>query len=588
MKIITALLFLIPFVSMSQTIPVERTVDWTVAGIKDTSTVGFTVLDAVNEGLFNDGLTPCDYPFGSLMINHSGPIIIYFPPGEYLFNSVIPMRSNMILRGSGATNTKFIIDHNGSGNGVEIHGWSSNNDTTKVLNDLIKSESQLNVVNPSIFQVGDWIQIIQDDADLVTSSWALKSVGQIAQITAVNQNMIQLDAAFRIDFPLSRNPYIKKINPVSNAGIECISFERIDNCAPEQASVIHFDYSVNCWVNGIESNKTTFAHIEASHSSNLSITNSYFHHAFEYGGGGRAYGVMLHFATNECLVYSNVFERLRHSMIVQAGANGNVFCYNRSIDPFWNEGFFFPSNSAGDMVLHGNYVYANLFEQNDAQNMVIDNSHGANGPFNTFFRNRGSLFGIFFSDNTSPNQNVVGNEIPNTSAPYSAVNYTIQGTGHFVYGNNNKGTIVPAGTNLLTDTSYFFTQQPDEIPDLFWTKIGTPNAMNSGVIPATYFYNNDQLFANSCGYVTDLLVDDQELDEIFVYPNPANNHFYISGLTSFPCYIQIYDLLGKPIFEQEIYQKHNIILSDEIASGVYYVFITTDATFSKKQLSVVR
>ena len=316
------LLFCIPFLAQSQTIPSERTVNWSVAGIKDSTTVGFTVLDAVNEGLFNDGITPCDYPLGSLMINHSEPIIIYFPPGEYLFNNVIPMRSNMVLRGSGATNTKFIINHNGSGNGIDIHGWALNNDTTKVLNDLIKDASELYVNNSSIFQVGDWIQIIEDDADLVTSTWALKSVGQIAQIAAINQNTIQLDAAFRIDYPLTRNPYVKKINPVSNVGIECISFERIDNCAPEQASVIHFDYSVNCWVNGIESNKTTFAHIEASHSSNLSITNSYFHHAFEYGGGGRAYGVMLHFTTNECLVYSNIFERLRHSMIVQAGANG--------------------------------------------------------------------------------------------------------------------------------------------------------------------------------------------------------------------------------------------------------------------------
>jgi hypothetical protein len=584
MKYLRYLPLIIPFLSLSQTIPAERTVDWSVAGIKDTSTVGFTVLDAVNEGLFNDGITPSDYPLGSLMINHSEPIIIYFPPGEYLFNNVIPMRSNMVLRGSGATNTKFIINHNGSGNGINIHGWASNNDTTKILYDLIKDASELSVNNPSLFQVGDWIQIIQDDADLVTSSWALKSVGQIAQIAAINQNTIELDASFRMDFPLSRNPYIKKINPVSNAGIECISFERIDNCAPEQASVIHFDYSVNCWVNGIASNKTTFAHIEASHSSNLSITNSYLHHAFEYGGGGRAYGVMLHFTTNECLVYSNIFERLRHSMILQAGANGNVFCYNRSIDPFWNEGFFFPSNSAGDMVLHGNYVFANLFEQNDGQNMVIDNSHGANGPFNTYFRNRGSLFGIFFSDNTSPNQNLVGNEIPNTSAPYSAVNYTIQGTGHFVYGNNNKGTIAPAGTNLLPDTSYYFSQQPIEIPDLFWTKIGTPNALNSGIIPATYFYNNNQLFANACGYSSDLLVNELSADELMVYPNPANDYFIIKGLNNHQNQVELIDLCGKTISVWNNIDNQDILYIKGVSSGTYYVKIYSDNKFKTYKL----
>jgi hypothetical protein len=257
-------------------------------------------------------------------------------------------------------------------------------------------------------------------------------------------------------------------------------------------------------------------------------------------------------------------------MIMQEGANGNVFCYNRSIDPFWNEGFFFPSNSAGDMVLHGNYVFSNLFEQNDAQNMVIDNSHGANGPFNTFFRNRGSLFGIFFSDNTSPNQNLVGNEIPNTSAPYSAVNYTIQGTGHFVYGNNNKGTIVPAGTNLLTDTSYYFTQQPDEIPDLFWTKIGTPNAMNSGVIPATYFYNNDQLFANSCGYATDLLVDDQKLDEIVVYPNPARDVLHFVSQINESWDLDCFDVSGRIVHSWKGLESNEEIRLEGFSTGTYY------------------
>ncbi len=40
-----------------------------------------------------------------------------------------------------------------------------------------------------------------------------------------------------------------------------------------------------------------------------------------------AYGTMLHFTTGECLIENNIFEHLRHSTIVQAGANGNVFGY---------------------------------------------------------------------------------------------------------------------------------------------------------------------------------------------------------------------------------------------------------------------
>ena len=110
---------------------------------------------------------------------------------------------------------------------------------------------------------------------------------------------------------------------------------------------------------GIESNNCTFSHVRIEQSSNLFIARSYFHHGFDYGGGGRSYGIAIQFSSGSCLIEDNVFERLRHSVLLQAGANGNVIAYNYSLDPFWSST---PSDAAGDMVLHGNYVFANLFE----------------------------------------------------------------------------------------------------------------------------------------------------------------------------------------------------------------------------------
>ena len=579
---IICFLALLPFSVFSQVLPAERSVDWSVAGLKDTTTAGFTILDALAEGLFNDGITPADYPLGSLLLNHQEPIIIYFPPGDYLFNAAIPLRSNMVIRGAGATATRFIIDHGGIGNGVNIHGYTIASDTTSVIESGMKGQSFLRVNNASLFQPGQWIQLIQEDADLVTSSWAIRCVGQIMRINSSSQDTLFFDSELRMDYNLTRMPFLKKIVPVTNVGIECVSFERIDNCAPEQASIIHFDYAANCWINGIESNKTTFAHVEASHSSNLSVSHSYFHHAFDYGGGGRAYGVMLHFTTNECLIYGNTFEHLRHSMILQAGANGNVFAYNRSVDPFWSEGLFFPSNSAGDMVLHGNYPFANLFEQNDGQNMVIDNSHGANGPFNTCFRNRGSLFGIFFSDNTSPSQNFIGNEIPNTGTPYSLVNYTILGIDQFVYGNNNKGTIVPSGTTALPDSSYFLAAQPANIPTGYYASIGTPNAMNSGSIPATYYHSTGNHFAESCGYTSDLSLSTATVPSILVYPNPLaqGEALNISGEWE---KIQVFDLSGRLVHSNS-FTSTGINLS--LAPGSYRLSVQSQGVMSEGMLVV--
>jgi hypothetical protein len=137
------------------------------------------------------------------------------------------------------------------------------------------------------------------------------------------------------------------------------------------------EYATNCYINGVEMDSCNYAHVTFSASSHCAVRNSYFHDAYSYGGGGKGYGIMVQNTSGDCLIENNIFRHLRHSMILQAGSNGNVFGYNYSIDPYWTE-VSLPSNAAGDIVLHGNYVYANLFEGNLGQQIVIDDSHGIN------------------------------------------------------------------------------------------------------------------------------------------------------------------------------------------------------------------
>lgn len=562
--------FFYAFLVASQTIPSDRTVDWKLAGIRDTTTSNFTNLDALENGLSNDGSVANDNALTSLLASHPESLILYFPTGTYLFNAPISLRSNVVLRGAGAPSTILKIDHGGSGHGIVAEGSIEINDTCGIF-PAQKNNTALRVFNPSVFTPGDWIRIIQQDSDLVYSSWGLNSVGQIIKVVSIQGDSLYLDSPLRLDYPSSRQPFIRKMNPISNVGIVCLTIQRMDDTAPEQSSNIHFENAVNCWVNGIESVNTTFAHIEASACSNLSITNSFMHDSFDYGGGGRGYGVMLHFTSNECLIYNNIFQHLRHSMILQAGANGNVFAYNHSLEPYWTGSGLFPSDAAGDMVLHGNYPYANLFEQNDGQNMVIDNSHGANGPYNTFFRNRGSLFGLFFSDATSPNQNLVGNEITNSNFPYSSFNYNIQGTGHFIFGNNNKGTILPTGTDNLLDTSYCFQSRPSEIPPSFWGSIGIPNALGSGSIPATYNFNQGDYFSTACGGTTSLGIQEENYINLSLFPNPADKFLQIQLDENEPMYMAILDLQGNTILKEQDFSS--ILDISFLSSGSYILLL---------------
>lgn len=557
-----------------QVLPSSRSVDWTKAGLQNVNTDGFTIIDMQNFNVVGNGTTANDQFLSNAIatIGSNGAVLV-FPSGNFLFNSTISLPSNVVLKGAGAKATTFTMNLSGANHAISIKGNISNSDTTTFSQSSLQNDNHINVTAAGSFSAGDWIQIFQDDTSLITSSWAANTVGQIVQIESVIGNKINLKSPLRIDYALAKAPYIHKILPVENVGIECLKIVRVDDTAPSQTSSIFFEYAVNSWVKGIESEKTTFSHVEAKSSSNLYISKSYFHHAFDYGGNGRAYGVVLHYTTNETLVENNIFEHLRHSMLVQAGANANVFAFNYSRDAFWSST---PNDSAGDIVLHGNYPYANLFENNIVQNIVIDNSHGPNGLYNTFLRNRAENYGIFFSANNSPGQNFIGNEITRTSFPQNLVNYTILGSNHFIYGNNNnKGTITPSGTNTLTDESYAYASKPNFVSAQLWASVGTPNVMNSGSIPAKDRFDSSEIFNNdSCNQYT-LNVSEVEASTISVFPNPIVSTIQIQSKNVIAT-MKVIDQQGRVVYEERINSTVKKINVSKLQSGIYFVKLMFD------------
>ena len=154
-----------------------------------------------------------------------------------------------------------------------------------------------------------------------------------------------------------------------------------------------------------------------------------------------------------------------------------------------------------------------------------------NGPFNTFLRNRAESYGIFFSASNSPDQNFLGNDITNTSFPYSLVNYSIQGSGHFIHGNSDKGDIDPAGTSSLADLSYAYDQKPDFVPSGQWAAIGTPNSPGTASIPSRDRLLSNSVFEGSCSSYS-LGTAYFEFDNgkgIKLFPNPTESTINIKS-----------------------------------------------------------
>ncbi|TRZ76822.1 MAG: hypothetical protein D4R97_00280 [Bacteroidetes bacterium] len=441
----------------SQNIPSFRITNWKSPGSSESFNFQQSVT-LTSFGADTSGFVACDSALQQAINALNGPGEIFVSKGTYLFEQTIELPDSILIQGeidslSLGPLVRFKLSPGNNNHGIKITGSEINTNYT-ITYPLIQGQQKLFVNQPQIFSEGDFIRLVPfDDSLLVNDSWAYHSTGQIFQILQINGDSLLLNKPLRRSYIGNNLPVIYKLIPRHQVHIKCIKIERVDTTT-SQSSNIYINSAADCSISGIESYYCNFAHIDILNSIRISVENSFFKDAFSYGSGGKGYGIMLQSTSGDCFIHQNNFEHLRHSMILQSGANGNVLAYNYSIDPYWT-GTFLPSNSAGDLVLHGNYVYMNLLESNVVQNIVIDNSHGINGPFNTFYRNRAELYGIFM--NTSPasnGQNFIGNQVTNTLSPYLGL-YALQGSDHFEYGNMIKGNVIPIGTYEPNDTTMF-------------------------------------------------------------------------------------------------------------------------------------
>lgn len=583
---LTGCLLLPALLTFAQQLPQESLVDWSTAGTENNLPV-YDTIDVSAFSFHTDGETPNDDQLATLLDNHTGPVIFQFPAGEFYFEKTINLKAGQVLTGTSATESHFVFDLTEPGHLITIKGNIST-DTSRILSEVPKNASEIVIENPSFFQAGDFIKIISLDDDLVTSSWALYSTGQVCRITGIDGNQLTVEPAIRKALSLQNDPKIIRMETAGFAGIECLSIERKD-ATSHQTSNIFIDHAANCWVKGVRSVNCNFGHITVQNSAHVTVSGSYFQDGFDYGGGGKAYGVVLQFSASDCLVENNIFRHLRHSMLLQAGANGNVLSYNYSTQPFWT-GTSLPSNSAGDLVLHGNYSYCNLFEGNIVQNIVIDDSHGANGPGNVFFRNRAELYGIFMNNNPpSDGQLFVGNEITST-LPFTGF-YMLSGTGHFEFGNNIKHTIIPASASDLSISSLYLNEAPVyfQHAGLATGSIGLPATLNTGTIPARARFQEGEM--TICEFsepvISGTQVHSAPGSELRIFPNPSSGRVNIrpGDRPESISQIQVFDTLGKAVLQIQADANGTFNL-EKLPPGMYFITATTGLQYYSGKITL--
>lgn len=323
------------------------------------------------------------------------------------------------------TETKFlnVLDYGVTNDGNDIN----NNNATKIM-------EALEDIDPSgyttlFFPEGDYL--ISSMLDFSGhSNFAIK--GEAAEKTTFIFDLNNEDDKWSFMFANSENN-----------GLENLYVTRADSA--ETGRNILFINVNGGYVYGVGSQKPIAVHLEISESNNIEVTNSVFYEAYHYGEGGQGYGVVLTSNSEKCLVHNNILYHLRHATILGTGARNNVISYNYMFDPFTTQLVLGAHDWCADMSIHGdsqqtnNPPEKNLFEGNIGSFMHADNAWGPNDPYNTFFRNRATYYGVKIEVQTEE-QNVIANEVDdsdNMIDDFLINAFSLDLTTNFVVGNIN-------------------------------------------------------------------------------------------------------------------------------------------------------
>jgi hypothetical protein len=368
------------------------------------------------------------------------------------------------------------------------------------------------------------------------------------------------------------------LNPVIHAGIENLCLFRGDSGTGD---MILLKNAAFCRVSGLESAYTTGIHVFLFAAYRCDIVSCWFHHAHDYGEGGHGYGVDCAVHSSDNRIEDNVFEFLRHAMVVQVGACGNVFGYNYSFNPV-SEGGPLP-----DLVLHGHFPNFNLFEGNTVQRIGIGDFWGPAGPGNTFLRNLVEIGGVDLED-ASHHQNLIGNTLPagpgsNSIRIHTSVHETL------VHG-NRLGSVIqwdPTIPERTVPDSYYLQAQPLFFNKTPWPLFG-PNAIPTEALPATQRTRDGHPVAEtrvSPAPATRFLLE--------LFPNPNRGRFTVRIFIPDACFatLSLCDILGRTvrIFRSGFFERglRTVVLdaSDPApaTSGIYFLIFQSNARrFARK------
>ncbi len=373
--------------SADPVIPAERRIDW-VPGIP-AGIPNYPICANVKNAPYNakgDGATDDSTAIQSAVDSSacaSGGTI-FLPAGQYRLNQILNITKKVVLRGAGPNLTTILGYAPNSVLGqITFRGGGASD--ASAISGYTKDSRTVTLSNASGYAQtgGDYLQIQQDNDPAVIEgtlpSMTVPYQLQILPVLSRSGNVLSLARPFYYTYSSARNVKARQLTMLKGCGLEDL---KIDMRGAIDTN-IYFLRTANCWVKNVESYNSNWHHVHLDSSYGNEVRHCYFHHAHTYGQGG--YGVSVSGSSSDNLIEDNVFYYLRHAMIIQNGATGNVFGYNYSSRGFDVQ---YPNTDylIADLEFHGGNPNMNLFEGNIGMQMMADNYWGSSRN-NTYFRN---------------------------------------------------------------------------------------------------------------------------------------------------------------------------------------------------------
>ena len=313
--------------------------------------------------------------------------VVELQSGVHLIDRPIELRSNIVLRGNGS--------------GAVIR-------TTRAMDQMVILGGGHTQGSAATISEGNaFSKTLRTSRPLSVGLWQIGNVGggQIVKVVAVDGSRSTLELPLAETF--TGTSIAPLADPITNAGLERVRLEPRHSVQ----DLIMVRSATLSWVNGVEtegSGGQIRSAVYLRQSYRVVISNNNFSGARELGDGGQGYGVNIANNTTNSVIEDNRLRLLRHSILLHAGAAGNVVRSNTSTDtrhPNFVEG------GPADISFHG-YASANLVESNDVERIQISDA-GRPGPHNAIVGNT-LRFGPLTLDNGVDNLTLLGNVMEGT------------------------------------------------------------------------------------------------------------------------------------------------------------------------------